>query len=106
MFLQIRQSLFNYWNFIFSHDNPLKLLALRHIVPLVLSDVADRHARVWIGIENQFYQFFTRFWDGPRDQVVAVQDFLVQFRCVRIFERQVATSHRVEDDPTGPDISI
>jgi len=39
-----------------------------------------------------------------RDFVITPQDFLVKQRCLSLFKGKVAADHRVEGDPTGPNI--
>ena len=43
--------------------------------------------------------------DKARNAEVAGQNLLVQFVRVRVFERQIATSHCVKDNTAGPDVA-
>ena len=64
-------------------------------IPWVVPDVLNRVALCRIWIQNVLYQVLSVFRQKARHLVVRLDDLLVEFLRVLVFEWQVATDHRV-----------
>lgn len=97
---------FDDWDSILANDYSFHFYWLDKLVPLVRSDIADLEPLLWVSVQDLLDQVLRRLRYETRYQVVAVYDFLVQLACVRVFERQVAAHHGVEDDAAAPDVRV
>lgn len=89
---------------ILPNDDAFHLNGVDLRVPVVLSDVSNVDAFGRVSIKDALHEIFEVAGKTRRDRIVAGENFLVEFVCVGVFERQVAAGHRVEDNTTGPDI--
>lgn len=74
---------------------PCVLPYIRYLIPLLR-----------ICVQYVLYQVarLRRYKFG--DCVVAIQDFLVQIGCIRVFEGEIAADHREENDTTAPNVNV
>lgn len=69
------------------------------------SDIGNFKSFYGIRVEYFLYNVFVLGSYETRYDIVAGQDFFVEFVGVRIFKREIATSHGVENNSARPDVT-
>ena len=104
--LQLEQNLLNDRDSIFPHNDPVHLILLHLLEPVVIPYILNSEASGWVCVQDLLDQVLAVLGDETRDEVVAVEDFFVQLIGIRIFEGKIPARHRVQNDPATPDITI
>ena len=72
----------------------------------VIADIGNANPCFRVCIQDFLNKVFALWRQEFRHLVVGCHDLLVQIRCLRIFEGQIASDHSVKNDTAGPDISL
>jgi len=75
-------------------------------VPHVSADVFHRLAPGGVGIQHVFEQIFALRGGPFGTGLLACEDLLLEGRRVGVFEGEVSTNHREQDDSAGPDVHL
>ena len=68
--------------------------------PTVCADVSCCEPLGRVRVENTLHEIATLIADKLRDRVVSVQDFLVEYVGLRVFEGQITADHGVKNHTT------
>lgn len=104
--LQVRLGVFYDRNRIGPHEDAVHLYAIDELVPRVVPDLRSFRPRLGVDVKYFLDHILALGRDEARYQIVAVEYFLIELACVRVFERQISADHGVEDDTQTPNVGL
>ena len=88
-----------------NYDTCIVFLILNLLVPDVVLYILYCEPFLRICIEDAFNEISAVITDKIRDCVICIENFFVEYICLGVFERQIATDHGVENHTTAPNVS-
>lgn len=92
-------------SYIDARPNRLFLRAIL-LVPIMVSNSLDWDSLVWIRGQDFVQEVFCERSHEVWHFKLPCEDFLIEFCCVRVFERKVPTDHGIENDASAPDVYL
>lgn len=72
----------------------------------MLPDIRYGYSGVWIRVQDKLDKISASFGNEARKEIVAGENLLVEFACIRVFKGEVTASHGVENNSARPDVSV
>jgi hypothetical protein len=94
------------WYRVLSNYDSLEFPRLDLVEPFMSSNILDGDTSCRVSVQDLLDQILAALGNKTWDKVVTVQDFLIEFICVRIFKREIATRHSIENDTAAPNIRV